>query len=110
MTFCRIERRLAPLTCSAYERDAKACVAFLRSRGIEEVSAVKPLDLPAFLADEPSHRPAVSSQSRTIAALKGFFRFLVENEAIERAPAAVLRTPGCVPCTASRAQLDLRSA
>jgi site-specific recombinase XerD len=93
MTFCRIERRLAPLTCSAYERDVKACVAFLRSRGIDEVSSVKPPDLRAFLADEASHRPAVSSQSRTVAALKGFFRFLVENEVIERDPAAVLRTP-----------------
>jgi site-specific recombinase XerD len=44
-------------------------------------------------AAEAEHRPAASSQSRTTAALKGFFRFLVENEAIERDPAAVLRTP-----------------
>jgi site-specific recombinase XerC len=27
--YCHIERRLAPLTCSAYERDVGACVAFL---------------------------------------------------------------------------------
>jgi site-specific recombinase XerD len=38
-------------------------------------------------------RPAPSSQARTVAALKGFFRFLVENEEIERNPAQVLRTP-----------------
>lgn len=24
--YCRIERRLAPLTCSAYERDVTACM------------------------------------------------------------------------------------
>src|SRR4051794_8261062 len=93
LTFCRIERRLADLTCRAYERDVKACVAFLRSRGVDDAAGVKPPDLRAFLADEASHRPAVSSQARTIAALKGFFRFLVENEVIERDPAAVLRTP-----------------
>ena len=26
MRYCAIERRLAPLTCSAYERDVRACV------------------------------------------------------------------------------------
>jgi integrase/recombinase XerC len=54
---------------------------------------VKPADLRAFLVAEATHRPAVSSQSRTLAALKGFFRFLVENESLVRDPAAVLRTP-----------------
>jgi site-specific recombinase XerD len=46
-----------------------------------------------FLADEATRRPAPSSQARTVAALKGFFRFLLENEQIERDPAQVLRTP-----------------
>ena len=93
MSFCRVERRLAPLTCSAYERDVRACLTFLRARGIVGLSEVKPPDLRAFLADEATRRPAVSSQARTIAALKCFFRFLVENERLERDPAAVLRTP-----------------
>jgi site-specific recombinase XerD len=90
---CRIERRLAPLTCSAYERDVGACLRFLQSEGVSEWAAVRPPDLRRFLAAEASHRPAPSSQARTVAALKGFFRFLVENEEIERNPAQVLRTP-----------------
>jgi integrase/recombinase XerC len=93
LTFCRIERRLAPLTCSAYERDVRACLAFLQGLDIASLAEVKPPDLRAFLADEATHRPAVSSQARTVAALKCFFRFLVENERLERDPAAVLRTP-----------------
>jgi site-specific recombinase XerD len=93
MCFCRIERWLAPLTCSAYGRDVRTCLAFLHERGIDDLAAVKPADLRAFLAAEATHHPAVSSQSRTLAALKGFFRFLVENEALVRDPAAVLRTP-----------------
>ena len=90
---CRVERRLAPLTCSAYERDVRACQAFLSSEGIGTWAEVRPADLRAFLAAEASTRPAPASQARTVAALKGFFRFLVENEAIDRNPAAVLRTP-----------------
>ncbi len=47
----------------------------------------------AFLAEEQERRPAVSSQARTTAALKCFFRFLVEEERLLRDPARPLRTP-----------------
>ena len=93
LNFCRVERRLAPLTCSAYERDVRACRAFLEAEGIHRWGEVRPPHLRRFLAAEAQRRPAASSQARTIAALKGFFRFLVENESIDRNPASVLRTP-----------------
>lgn len=54
---------------------------------------MRPADLRRFLADEATRRPAPSSQARTVAALKCFFRFLLENEQIDRDPAQVLRTP-----------------
>lgn len=91
--YCRIERRLAPLTCSAYERDVTACLRFLGERGIDDLGLVRLPDLRAFLAEETKRRPAVGSQARTVAALKCFFRFPVENEYLERDPAQVLRTP-----------------
>lgn len=93
LRYCRLERRLADLTCQAYERDVRACVAFLRERGIEELTAVRPPDLRAFLAKEAETRPAVGSQTRTVAALKVFFRFCLENEYLDRDPGLVLRTP-----------------
>ncbi|MGH2997747.1 MAG: tyrosine-type recombinase/integrase [Burkholderiales bacterium] len=93
LRYCRLERRLAPLTCSAYERDISACLGFLERSGIVELSLVRPPQLRAFLAAEAERRPAVGSQARTVAALKCFFRFLVENEYLERDPAHVLRTP-----------------
>lgn len=93
LAYCRIERRLAPLTCSAYERDVGACIAFLEREGIVTVGEVRPADLRRFLAEESIRRPSASSQARTVAALKCFYRFLLENEQIERNPALVLRTP-----------------
>src|SRR5438067_3175237 len=93
LDYCRVERRLAPLTCSAYERDVGACIAFLEREGVVTVSEVKPPHLRRFLVEESVRRPAPSSQARTVAALKCFFRFLLENEQIERDPALVLRTP-----------------
>ncbi len=58
MHYCRIERRLAPLTCSAYERDVTACVRFLGEQGIGDLRSVRPPDLRRFLASEAERRPA----------------------------------------------------
>ena len=93
LRFCASERRLAPTTCSAYERDVLECLDYLQGQGIEDLAAVKVTHLRAFLAEEQKRRPAVSSQARTTAALKCFFRFLVEEERIDRDPALPLRTP-----------------
>ena len=93
LRFCKLERRLAPMTCSAYERDVLACLAYLQGEGIEELAEVKVTHLRAFLASEQNRRPAISSQARTTAALKCFFRFLVEEERLLRDPALPLRTP-----------------
>jgi len=93
LDYCRIERRLAPLTCSAYERDVGTCVVYLEREGLVTVGEVRSMHLRRFLTEESERRPAPSSQARTVAALKGFFRFLMENEQIDRDPALVLRTP-----------------
>jgi site-specific recombinase XerD len=93
LRFCAFERRLAPMTCSAYERDVSACLDYLQGQGIEDLAEVRVTHLRAFLAEEQQRRPAVSSQARTTAALKSFFRFLVEEERLVRDPALPLRTP-----------------
>lgn len=86
LRFCRSERRLAPMTSSAYERDVSACLGHLQGEGIAARADVKVTHLRAFLAIEQKTRPAASSQARTTALLKCFFRFLVE-ERLLRDPA-----------------------
>jgi site-specific recombinase XerD len=92
LRFCESERRLAPATCAAYERDVSACLGYLQAEGIELAEA-RVTDLRAFLAEERERRPAVASRARTTAALKCFFRFLVEEERLVRDPSLPLRTP-----------------
>jgi integrase/recombinase XerD len=107
--FCASERRLAPTTCAAYERDVSACLDYLQGQGIRDLLEVKVTHLRAFLAEEEKRRPAVSSQARTTAALKCFFRFLVEEERIDRDPALPLRTPKkreALPDTLTMAELE----
>jgi site-specific recombinase XerD len=57
LRFCALERRLAPMTCAAYERDVSACLDYLQGRGIA-LAEVKVTHLRAFLAEEQKRRPA----------------------------------------------------
>jgi site-specific recombinase XerD len=107
--FCASERRLAPTTCAAYERDVSACLDYLQGQGVRDLAVVRVTHLRAFLAEEQKRRPAVSSQARTTAALKCFFRFLVEEERIVHDPALPLRTPKkreTLPDTLTIAELE----
>jgi site-specific recombinase XerD len=92
VVFCRVERRLAELTCKAYERDVRACVEHLRGQELAVLAEAQTVHLRRFLA-EATHRPSPSSQARTVAALRCFFRFCVESNYAEHDPAHVLRTP-----------------
>jgi site-specific recombinase XerD len=93
LRFCLVERRLAPATCRVYERDVRACLAFTVPRLVATLVEVRTPHLREFMADDATRRPAPASQACTVAALKCFFRFCVENEYLERDPALVLRTP-----------------
>jgi site-specific recombinase XerD len=53
LEYRRVERRLAPLTCSACERDVSDSIAFLARKGIVTVSELRPADLRRFLIDVP---------------------------------------------------------
>ena len=107
--FCRVERRLADLTCKAYERDVRACLDFMCSQGMSALIEIHTPDLRRFLAEEATHRPSPSSQARAVAALRCFFRFCVESDYLERDPASVLRTPKkreALPDVLDRAELS----
>lgn len=89
----RIGAKACPDDMRGVRAYVSACLAYLRGEGIEDLAEVKVAHLRAFLAEEQKRRPAVSSQARTTAALKCFFRFLVEEERLVRDPALPLRTP-----------------
>ncbi len=78
--YCRVERRLADLTCEAYKRDVRVCLTFLSEHGVLSLKAIRTPDLRRFLVAAAEHRPAPASQARTVAALRCFFRFCVQSE------------------------------
>ncbi len=93
LRFCRSERRLAPMTCSAYERDVSACLGYLQGEGIEELAEVKVTHLRAFLAERAEHAPGRLEPGAHDAALKLLLPLPRRGGAALRDPALPLRTP-----------------
>jgi site-specific recombinase XerD len=61
---CRLERRLAGLTCSAYERDVRACLAFLCQQGIDDLYTVTSSARPRYATNSWHHVLQRISKSR----------------------------------------------
>ncbi len=91
--YLRVERCLSDATCIAYERCVRTCIEAVSTYDIDALKDIGTVDLRRFIAEQAEHRPSPSSQAQTIAALRSFFRFCLENEYVERDPAHVLRTP-----------------
>ena len=87
------ERRLAPATIDAYERDLTQLRAFLERRGLPlDAAATDVLALRGFLAE--LHRDLASSTiARRISTLRSFYRFLRKRRLVKTNPAAALSTP-----------------
>jgi len=85
-----VEEGASPHTLRAYGHDLDAFVAWSREKGRDPARAALP-ELRAFLARSAGCAPA--TLARRIAALRGFFRFLVRVGLREDDPAERLRMP-----------------
>jgi integrase/recombinase XerD len=92
----RVERRLAAHTLESYARDLTALGEF--AAGHEQ--AVERLDrraLESFVRQQMSRGLAPRSVARRVAAVRGFYKFLVVDRRIERSPADDLAPPRAWP-------------
>jgi integrase/recombinase XerD len=92
----RVERRLAGHTLESYARDLAALAGYAAGAG----RAVEQLDrqaLEAFVREQRSRGLAPRSVARTVAAVRGFFRFLVLDRRLDGSPADDLRPPRAWP-------------
>ncbi len=100
VTHLRDERRFAPNSLEAYERDVAAFLGFLRSHlgaepGPRELAGLEPRDLRAYLAHRRQGDDALSDRSisRALAAIRAFFRYLERRHSIANARLSLVRGP-----------------
>ena len=92
----RVSRRLSPNTILAYRRDLNQLLAF----GESEARAVDDLDrhaLEAFVRRLMSSGRSPRSVARTVACVRGFYRFLVLDGRLTSSPADDVRAPRAWP-------------
>ena len=101
----RVERRLAARTLDSYARDLRALAQFAAGRH----TAVDRLDrhaLEAFVREQMSAGLSPRSVARAVAAIRGFYRFLVLDRILEESPADDLQPPRAWPALPKCLSLD----
>lgn len=96
LTHLRVERRLADHTLESYGRDLQRLMAFAASRE-RSVQALDRHDLENFVAEMMSSGLSPRSVARTVAAVRGFYRFSVLAQHLEANPADDLLAPRAWP-------------
>ncbi len=92
------ERRLATRTLEAYRRDIEQFFRFLTGHlgappRLEDISALRPADLRAFMADRRNQGAGARTLARQIAALRSFGRFCERRGYAATTAFAVIRPP-----------------
>ena len=92
----RVARRLARNTITSYRRDLDSLVRFLGNRKLR-VDRAKRDDLELFVRDLMNSGLAPRSVARVVAAVRGFYRFLVADGHVCKNPGADLQAPRSWP-------------
>jgi integrase/recombinase XerD len=92
----RIERRLADHTLDSYSRDLRGLAAFAAGAG-RPVETLDRRSLEAFVRQQRTAGLSPRSVARSIAAIRGFYRYLVLDKQLAESPADDLRPPKAWP-------------
>jgi integrase/recombinase XerD len=92
----RVERRVAAHTLESYARDLRALARFAAGRKTRLV-ALDRQALEAFVRGQMAAGLSPRSVARSVAAVRGFYRFLVVDRHLDQSPAEDLRPPRAWP-------------
>ena len=96
VTYLRDVRRMSPNTVENYARDLASLAAFAERRGAA-VDQLQRRDLEAFVRSLMSSGLAPRSVARTVACVRGFYRFVALERQDQKSPAEDLRAPRAWP-------------
>ena len=92
LNYLSVERGLSANTLEAYSRDLNRFFSFLERSGSDPLSA-EPKEILTFLMEQGKKGLKVRSYTRSLVALRSFYRFLQEEGTIESSPTSKVDIP-----------------
>jgi integrase/recombinase XerD len=86
LNYLLIEKGCSTHTLEAYSRDLASFVAHARKREARQIKEVTPEILLSHLAEQRGRGLMASSVNRKLAAIRGFYRYLIREGRVERSP------------------------
>ena len=96
IVYLRDVRRMSANTIESYARDLAALAEFAEHRELA-VESLTRRDLEAFVRSQMTKGLSPRSVARTVATVRGFFRFLALERKLDESPAADLKAPRAWP-------------
>ena len=109
LNFLAIEKGVSLNTLEAYSRDLTRYMGFMEDRGTVGIRTITANDVIAFLGNLRNNGLTPNSVNRTLAALRGFYKYLLREKVIENNPVAHIELAKIwmrLPDTLSRAEMD----
>lgn len=88
LNFLTVEKGVSRHTLDAYSRDLNRYMSFMQSRGIHAVADVTPDDVIPYLVQMKKDGLNARSVNRGLAAVRGFYKFLMYEKKIDTNPLA----------------------
>ncbi len=91
--YLTVEKGLAKNTLESYQRDLLKFIAFINKHKINSPEKIDSETINLFLGELKTNHSATSTISRTIASIRSFFNFLLNEGIIDHNPALELESP-----------------
>jgi tyrosine recombinase XerD len=88
LNYLLIERGVAKNTLEAYGRDLQRFILFLQEKGITELNEVMPEVIIEYLVRIKDEGLSANSMNRSLAALRGLYKYLVQEKQVSQTPLA----------------------
>jgi integrase/recombinase XerD len=110
LNFLAVEKGVSRLTIEAYSHDLNRFVNLVQSRGIEKVADITPDEIISYLEQIKKDGLNARSVNRGLAAVRGFFKFLLREKKIDKNPVAnigLAKVWARLPDTLSKEEMNL---
>ena len=109
LNFLAVEKGVSLNTLEAYSRDLNRYVEFIEQAGIKDIREISSDDVISFLGNLKGDGLASSSTNRSLAAIRGFYRYLLTEKVVDENPVAnieLARVWMHLPDTLSREEMN----